>query len=103
MTEFDQPDCTFSSPKRAETTTPLQALTMFNHSFTLDMAHALARRLKNEAGDDLREQINHAYHLCYSRPATDEEIRICCDWAKHHGLDALCRVLMNTSEMIYVQ
>jgi len=103
MTEFDQPDCTFSSPKRAATTTPLQALTMLNHSFTLDMAHALACRLKNEAGDNLRNQINRAYLLCYSRPATDEELKICCDWSKHYGLDALCRVFMNTSEMIYVE
>ena len=103
MTEFDQPDCTFSSPKRAETTTPLQALTMLNHSFTLDMAHALACRLKDEAGDNLRNQINRAYRLCYARPATDEELKICCEWAKHHGLDALCRVFMNTSEMIYVE
>ena len=46
MTEFDQPDCTFSAPKRSETTTPLQALTMLNHSFTLDMAAALAEPLR---------------------------------------------------------
>ena len=46
MTDFDQPDCAFSAPARAETTTPLQALTMLNHRFTLDMATALADRLR---------------------------------------------------------
>ena len=57
MTEFDQPDCTFSAPKRAETTTPLQALTMLNHQFSLDMANSLAKRLQTEAGDDRNSQI----------------------------------------------
>ncbi|MCB9922152.1 MAG: DUF1553 domain-containing protein [Planctomycetaceae bacterium] len=103
MTEFDQPDCTFSAPKRAETTTPLQALTMLNHSFTLDMAAALAKRLKQEAGDDVATQVDRVYWLCYSRPATKEEVSACRQLVDRHGLAALCRVLLNTSEMIYVQ
>lgn len=103
MTEFDQPDCTFSAPKPAETTTPLQALTMLNHSFTLDMAAALAKRLKQEAGDDVAAQVDRVYRLCYSRPATKEEVSACRQLVDRHGLAALCRVLLNTSEMIYVQ
>ena len=103
MTEFDQPDCTFSAPKRAETTTPLQALTMLNHSFTLDMAAALAERLKQEAGDDVAAQVDRVYRLCYSRPATKEEVSACRQLVDRHGLATLCRVMLNTSEMIYVQ
>ena len=38
LTEFDAPDCAFSTPRRTATTTPLQALTLLNHSFTVDMA-----------------------------------------------------------------
>ena len=103
MTEFDQPDCTFSAPRRAETTTPLQALTMLNHSFTLDMARALAGRLKEDAGNDVAAQIDLACRLCYSRPATDEELETCRQLVDRHGLAALCRVLLNTSEMIHVR
>lgn len=103
MTDFDQPDCAFSTPKRAETTTPLQALTMLNHSFTLDMAEALAKRLNREAGNDIAAQVQRAYRLCYSRTATDEELAACRDFIEAHGLTALCRVLLNTSELIYVQ
>ncbi len=103
MTEFDQPDCAFSTPKRAATTTPLQALTMFNHSFTLDMAAALAERLKRDASDDIAAQVNHAYQLCYSRSATNDEIDACHELISHHGLAALCRVLLNTSELIHVR
>jgi hypothetical protein len=103
MTDFDQPDCTFSAPRRAETTTPLQALTMLNHSFTLDMARALAERLQTDAGDDQDAQIRRVYELCYSRQPTDNEGAACRELVDNHGLTALCRVLLNTSEMIYVR
>ncbi|MEM0926910.1 MAG: DUF1553 domain-containing protein, partial [Planctomycetota bacterium] len=103
MTEFDQPDCTFSAPKRAQTITPLQALTMLNHSFTLDMADAFAERLKQEAGDDPRAQVRTAYQLCYSRDPTDEERTDCLSLIREHRLTAFCRVLLNTSELIYVR
>ncbi len=102
MTEFDQPDCAFSTPKRAETTTPLQALTMLNHSFTLDMAAVMAERLKREAGDHVDSQVNRAHQLCYSRDATADEIAACRELISRHGLAAACRVMLNTSEMIYV-
>ena len=102
MTDFDQPDCTFSAPRRAETTTPLQALTMLNHSFTLDMAEALADRLENEVGDDPASQVQRAYQLCYSRQARQAEVAACCELMRQHGVAALCRVLLNTSELIYL-
>ncbi len=103
MTEFDQPDCTFSAPKRSETTTPLQALTMLNHSFTFDMAAALAQRLQKEAGDDAEAQIRRAYQLCYSRQPTADELSDCLLLIQEHSLATLCRVLLNTSELIYVR
>lgn len=102
MTEFDQPDCTFSAPRRAETTTPLQALSMLNHQFTLDMAAALAARLKREAGDDLTNQLELAFQLCFSRNPQPDELATCSEFAREHSLAALCRALLNTSELIYL-
>ena len=102
MTDFDQPDCTFSAPRRAETTTPLQALTMLNHSFTLDMAATLAKRLQSEVGDDSVSQVQRAYQLCYSRAAQEDEVEACCELMREHGVEALCRVLLNTSELIHL-
>ena len=103
MSEFDQPDCAFSTPRRAETTTPLQALTMLNHSFTLDMAAALAERLENEQPSGLEAQIKQAYRLMFLRTPTDDELAKCLAFAESHNLESLCRVLLNTSELIYVQ
>ena len=103
MTEFDQPDCAFSTPRRSETISPLQALTMLNHQFTLDMADAFARRLIRDAGDEPDQQIQHGFRLCYSRAATEPERKACRELIAEHGLAAFCRVLLNTSEFIYLQ
>jgi hypothetical protein len=103
MTEFDSPDCAFAAPRRAETTTPLQALTMLNHRFTLDMAQALSLRLQSETGGDPEAAVRRAYAMCFSRDPADEEFEQCCRLVRTHGLPAFCRVLLNTSELISVK
>jgi hypothetical protein len=102
MTEYDQPDCAFSTPKRAETTTPLQALTMLNHRFTLDMSRSLAKRIEAEVGTDVSSQVQRAFLLCFGRLPSDVEEASCCALVEQYSLASLCRVLFNTSEMIYV-
>lgn len=103
MTEFDQPDCTFSTAKRDETTTPLQALTMMNHSFTIDMATSLADRLGREVGGDDAAKVKRLVWLAYGRDARAEEIETLTAWANQYGWPELCRVLLNTSELIHVR
>lgn len=102
MNEFDQPDCTFSTPRRVQTTTPLQALTMLNHSFTLDMADAFASRLDRECGFDQREKIRTAFQHCFGRTPEPQEIEDCQAYLQRNDLVSLCRVLLNASEVIYV-
>ncbi len=103
MTDFDQPDCAFSAPRRAATVTPLQALTMLNHSFTLDMAGAMAERLTREAGEDPEAQVQRAFQLCYAREPSPNETSDCIEYMQEFGPSAFCRILLNTSEMIYVE
>jgi len=103
MSEFDQPDCAFSTPRRARTTTPLQALTALNHSFTLDMAAAMAARIQREAGDEPASQVRRAYALCYNRKPSAAALEDCIKLIQSHSLTSLCRVLLNTSELIYLK
>ena len=102
MTDFDQPDCAFSSPKRAETTTPLQALTMLNHSFSVDMAEALAERLRTEAGEEPRRQIQRAFEIVFQRPPDPVELGKCEETVRSFGLRACCRSLFNSSEFVHL-
>ena len=49
MTTLDCADSSQSTPKRTETLTSLQALSMLNNRFNLTMAQYFAERLQNEA------------------------------------------------------
>jgi len=102
MTEFDQADCTLSTPKRSQTTTPLQALTMMNHSFTLDMAEAMAERASAASGDELDRQVEAVFRFAYQRLPEPLERKRCVSLAKRHGLPALCRAIINSNELIYL-
>ena len=103
MTDFDQPDCAFTAPKRAETTTPLQALTLLNHRFTLDMSRAMAERLQAIAGDDIEPTVRAAYQSLYARAPDQNELDSCRALVKKHGVHSLCRALLNTSEFLFVR
>ena len=89
LTDFDCPDTAFGAPRRASTTSPLQALTLLNHGFALDAARGLADRLRRDAGGDPVAQVRRAFALAFGRAPTA-------------GESAFCRAVLNTNELIYV-
>jgi len=103
MSEFDSPDCALPAPRRVTTTSPLQALTLMNHQFTMDMALSLAERISEEAdGKSPRKQVDRAFQFVYLREPTSDERDACVKFTKEHGLNALCRTLLNTNEFVYL-
>ena len=97
LNDFDLPDIAFASPKRANTTSPLQALTLFNNSFTLDMAKALATRL------DGPDPIAQAYSFTLQRQPTATERAAAEKLIAQHGKPAFCRALLNSNALIFVE
>lgn len=103
MTEFDLPDCAFAAPRRASTTSPLQALTLLNHEFTIDMAEAFSKRVQREAvAGDLSAQVRRAFELAFNRKPVREELNDSLKLAQRRGLAALCRALFNANELAWV-
>ncbi len=103
MTEYDSPDCAFPAPRRSSTTTPLQALTLMNHSFTIHMASALSERVAREAGsDDPAAIVQQAFALMVSRPCEAEELAITLRFIEAHGLQAFYRAMFNMNEFVYL-
>jgi hypothetical protein len=101
LTDFDCPDFAFAAPRRAATTSPLQALTLMNHRFSLDMAGALAERLRREAGTgDPEGQVRRAFLLAYARLPDGHEVRMAAELVRKHGLQSFCRALLNSNELI---
>ena len=103
LTDFDCPDNAFAAPRRNTTTTPLQALTLMNHQFTLDLSRFLAARLRQDAGTEhVDQQIDRAFQLLYSRAPRSEEQQAARALIAASDLEALCRAMINSNELIYL-
>jgi hypothetical protein len=100
MTEFDCPDPSFAEPRRASTTTPLQALTLLNHRFSIDMAAAFAVRLDAEPNPD--RMVERAFAIAFGRPPEPDETAAAIRLISEHGVRAFCRALLNSGEFITV-
>jgi hypothetical protein len=100
LSDFDAPDPAFAAPRRSATVTPLQALSMMNHSFPLDMAEAWAGRLEREAGANIDDQIRLAWQQAYQRLPAQEELSNCRQTVKEQGLRVLCRAIFNSNEFL---
>ncbi len=104
MQSFDALVCDESRPRRRHSITPLQALAMYNGSFVSEEASHFAARVVQEMGDDITKQITYAFQIALSRPPSTRELaelRTLANSGKSR-LTAVCRVLLNSNEFIYV-
>jgi len=74
LIHHDMADMDTSCPVRFSTTVPTQSLNMLNGKFMNDSAKLFARRLRDEAGNDLTSQVVHAFRIALSRKPADKEI-----------------------------
>ncbi|MBI1840920.1 MAG: DUF1553 domain-containing protein [Verrucomicrobia bacterium] len=101
---FDCPDAGQSAPRRRQSTTPIQALNLFNSRFTLSEAEAFASRAKRESrpGATHDEWIERAYQIALGRKPDSTELKSARLVAQEHGLSTVCRVLLNSSEFLFI-
>jgi len=99
---FDTPDAGQVCPKRARSTTALQALNLLNSPFVMQQAKGFAARLERECVDDRELQIRRAFQLAFGRQPESDESADALELAAGHGLPALCRALFNANEFAFV-
>ena len=99
---FDCPDAGQSTARRRESTTPIQALNLFNSRFTLEQAAAFAARVAREAGADAPQQIRRAYQLALGREPNAAETADALPTVESHGLAPLCRAIFNSNEFLFL-
>jgi len=100
---FDCPDGGQSTARRRDSTTPLQALNLFNSRFTLDESAALASRIVREVGPDaVARQVDRAWRLALGRPPAADELAAAIPVVRDYGLVPLCRALYNSSEFLFL-
>jgi hypothetical protein len=98
---LDCPDPSVKTPKRATTTTPLQALTLMNNAFIQHQSRAFSERVQKEAGEDAASQVRLAYRLALGREPSKSELARGLDAIAEHGLRPLCWAVFNSSEFVY--
>lgn len=99
---FDCPDPAATTPRRAVTTTPLQALSLLNNSFVLRMSNDFADRIKKLAGEDSTKQVELAWQHSVGRMPTDDEKKLAVQLIENHGLHSLARALFNINEFVAI-
>jgi hypothetical protein len=101
MSTLDCPDPANLTPARVNTTTALQALTLSNNDFMLQQAGHFATRLERETGS--REAaIRRAFALAFQRAPSAAELQAATPLVTEQGLFALCRMLLNANEFVYL-
>jgi hypothetical protein len=103
LSDFDCPDPAAAVSRRAATTTPMQALALMNHTFTRDMAEAMAKRVERDVKDDRAGQVVRVFELAYARRPTWEELAKAVELAERRGMAALCLAVLNTNELVYLR
>jgi hypothetical protein len=99
---FDCPDGSLVMPRRSVSTTPLQALNLFNSGFILQQSEIFARRLETDAGSDVPAQVRRAWELAFNRMPSQKEAHEAVAFVKAEGLAPLCRAILNANELMFI-
>jgi hypothetical protein len=109
---FDCPDAGQSMARRRQSTTPIQALNLFNSPFTIQESQAFAARIEADIAKEspehaadaepVRRQIDRAFQLAYARSPDAVEASASEAVVREYGLPTLCRVIFNSNEFLFV-
>jgi len=99
---LDMPVPDKAAPARVTTTVAPQALMLLNSAFIEQQSAAFAGRLLQDAGKDPGSQIERAYRLALGRVPTPRERTIATDFVARQSLAALCTLMFNLNEFVYV-
>ena len=99
---FDCPDAGQSTARRRESTTPIQALNLFNSRFTVDEAAAFAARVQAEAAPTRRPRSAAPIGSPSAATPTTDESADAAPVVREHGLPTLCRALFNSNEFLFL-
>ena len=107
MQTFDAPVCDESRPRRRASTTPLQALAMYNGVLVTTEVPHFADRVISLADKTPRNRIQVAFKLAFCREASGEEVAQLEKYYQtfqdpREAMISICRILYNSNEFLYL-
>ena len=124
---FDAPTMSPNCELRAQTTVAPQSLLLMNDTFVLENARRLADRLQKEAPDNRSVQIQRAWNILFSQPASESDLKRSLAYLEeqtkaltqyHHDIQhakgdvpnppqeamaSLCQILYSSNRFLYVE
>ena len=105
LSTFDTPNFNTTCTQRERSNTPLQSLTLANDPAQMELVHALAKRLRQDAGLSDSQRIELCFRLCLCRPPSKAETDRLFSYSKTHdnvddGWIAIARVVVNLDEFV---
>ena len=94
MEALDFPDLGLLAPVRSFSASALQALALMNNDFVVYHAQVMAARF----GSDIRKMVD----AVWLRDPSPEELTAFTQLAEEHGPAAVCRLLLNSNEFLFV-
>lgn len=112
---FDAPSIVFTSTRRAQSTMPLQSLTLLNADFVLARARSFANRLKEQNADE-SQRLEFAFHVAYARSPRGDEMQSAREFldcqsieygsqpdARERAWRDFCHALLVSNEALYIE
>jgi hypothetical protein len=101
LAALDCPEASLSAPVRGSSLGATQALVLWNNKFTLRHAEHLAGLASGNA-NQLKEQVAFVVRRVLLRMPTESEAGAWTAYAAKHGLANFCRVLLNSTEFLFI-
>ncbi len=101
MESLDCPDASQWTPRRNESVTALQALSLLNDKVIVRQSEHIAARISRTVAEP-EAQVEQLFRLVLGRRPRDDEAAMVTTYTREHGLANACRFLLNTNEFIFV-
>ena len=116
LSVFDAPSMVINCTRRPVTTMPLQSLSLLNSEFAVKRGRNFAKRILNEAGQDIQSRVRHAFLLATGRECNQEELFDAIEFvasqskqytedpqADTRGWSDFCQLLLASNACLYVE
>ena len=102
METFDLPENSTSCARRTGSTVAPQALSLLHSPLAVEASQELAKRVRQEVGNESEAQVRHVFRIALQREPKPEEHEACLRLLRRRSLPELCRALINLNEFAYV-
>jgi hypothetical protein len=99
---LDFPDLGLTAPRRGFSVSALQSLTLRNNRFVLHHTERMAQLVESEEST-MSGQVRAAVGRIWLREPTPSETDALMSLAEQHGLTAVCRLVLNSNEFLFVE